>query len=167
LRKGGSQVTLGNLITLPVGGGQLYIEPVYVSAAAAGSSGTYPTLQRVFAFYGGQPSPVGYGPTLADALSQVFTGLPATGPAISGGQGTISVQVRTFLQQAEQAYAQAQTALRDGDFTAYGQAIATMKQALDNAQRAAQRGTGTVPAPAPSPSRSGAAHASPSPSPSR
>jgi uncharacterized membrane protein (UPF0182 family) len=167
LRKGGSQVTLGNLITLPVGGGQLYIEPVYVSAAAAGSSGTYPTLQRAFAFYGGQPSPVGYGPTLADALSQVFTGLPATGPAISGGQGTISVQVRTFLQQAEQAYAQAQTALRDGDFTAYGQAIATMKQALDNAQRAAQRGTGTVPAPAPSPSRSGAAHASPSPSPSR
>jgi uncharacterized membrane protein (UPF0182 family) len=167
LRKGGSRVTLGNLITLPVGGGQLYIEPVYVAAAAAGSTGSYPTLQRVFAYYGGQPNPVGYGPTLADALGQVFTGLPATSPGIPGGQGTISAAVRMYLQQAEAAYAQAQTALRNGDFTAYGQAIASMKQALDNAQRAAQKAAGAAASPIPSPAASASASPRPSPSPSR
>ena len=167
LRKGGSSVTLGNLITLPVGGGQLFIEPIYVSAAAAGSAGSYPTLQRVFAYYGGQPDPVGYGPTLAGALAQVFTGLPATSPGIPSGQGTISAAVRMYLQQAEAAYAQAQTALRNGDFTAYGQAIASMKQALDNAQRAAQKAAGTTASPLPSPVPTGTASARPSPSPTR
>ena len=28
----GSKITLGNLLTLPVGGGLLYVEPIYVSA---------------------------------------------------------------------------------------------------------------------------------------
>src|SRR5215472_8495124 len=69
LRRGGSIVTLGNMITIPVGGGLLYIEPVYVSAAAAGSTGSYPSLQRVFAFYAGHP--VGFQPTLDEALAQV------------------------------------------------------------------------------------------------
>ena len=167
LRKGGSKVTLGNLITLPVGGGLLYIEPVYVSAAAAGSSGSYPTLQRVFAFYGGHRR---RWATARPWPTRCRRSSPACRPRarrFSGGQGTISVQVRTYLQQAEQAYTQAQAALRNGDFTAYGQAIATMKQALDNAQRAAQRSTGGTPSPAPSPARSAAAGASPSPSATR
>ena len=30
LRKGGSEVDMGNLLTLPVGGGVLYVEPVYL-----------------------------------------------------------------------------------------------------------------------------------------
>ena len=52
LRRGGSIVTLGNMITIPVGGGLLYIEPVYVTAAAAGATGSYPSMQRVFVYYG-------------------------------------------------------------------------------------------------------------------
>ena len=39
LRQGGSKVTQGNLITLPVGGGLVYFEPVYVSQSSAGSLG--------------------------------------------------------------------------------------------------------------------------------
>ena len=66
LRQGGSRVTQGNLITLPVGGGLLYFEPVYVSQAAPGSSGAYPTLQGMLAYYNGQ---VGYGSTLAPNTS--------------------------------------------------------------------------------------------------
>jgi uncharacterized protein len=156
LRKGGSRVTLGNLITLPVGGGLLYVEPVYVSAAAAGASGTYPTMQRVFVFYNGQPNPIGYGASLQEALAQVFRGIPGqqqpggTGPA---GPGTVSAAVRALLAQAQNDYAQAQAALRRGDFAAYGADLAKMKKALDAAQKAAQgtprKGTGT-PSPAPS-----------------
>ena len=36
LRRGGSDVELGNLLTLPVAGGLLYVEPVYVRAAQGG-----------------------------------------------------------------------------------------------------------------------------------
>jgi uncharacterized membrane protein (UPF0182 family) len=117
----------------------------------------------VFVFYDGQ---VGYGTTLQGALAQVFTGLPSAGQGPPGGTGAVSAAVRRYLQEAEQDYATAQAALRNGDLGAYAQAIAQMKQALDNAQRASGNGSGAAAGPTPSPSPSGAA-ARPSPSPSR
>ncbi len=158
LRKGGSQVTLGNLITLPVGGGLLYVEPVYVSASAVGASGSYPTLQRVFVFYNGQPTPVGYGASLQEALAQVFRGIPVQQPPGGTGvtgPGTLSAAVRGLLAQAQKDYAQAQAALRRGDFAGYGADLAKMKKALDAAQKAAQGSPGKArgtPSPSPSPS---------------
>jgi uncharacterized membrane protein (UPF0182 family) len=158
-RQGGSSVINGNLIALPLGGGLLYEEPIYIQAAGGAGAGSYPTLQRVFIFFDGQ---VGYGTTLQGALAQVFTGLPSAGQGPPGGPaGAVSAAVRRFLQQAEQEYATAQAALKSGDFAAYGRAIASMKQALDNAQQAARAGSGAGPGATPSPSP---ARASPSPS---
>ena len=162
-RQGGSTVIKGNLIALPLAGGLLYEEPIYIEAAGGASAGSYPTLKRVFVFYNGV---VGYGTSLQGALAQVFTGLPSAGQGVpSGGTGVVSAIVRKYLQQAEQDYTAAQAALRSGDFTAYGNAIASMKQALDNAQKAAGTGSGAAAGATPSPSRTAAA--SPSPSPSR
>jgi uncharacterized membrane protein (UPF0182 family) len=165
LRRGGSTVTLGNMITIPVGGGLLYIEPVYVTASAAGATGSYPSLQRVFAYYAGQPNlvssgqsaPVGYAPTLSGALAQLFTGAPA--PSVSGTGGppsgaAASGLVRADLKLAQQDYATAQAALRNGDFAAYGQAIAAMEQELQKAQRAAGAGGKPSPSPAATPTPS-------------
>jgi uncharacterized protein len=163
-RQGGSAVIKGNLIALPLGGGLLYEEPIYIEAAGGASAGSYPTLKRVFVFYDGQ---VGYGLTLQGALAQVFTGLPSAGQGPpSGGTGAVSAIVRKYLQQAEQDYATAQAALHGGNFTAYGQAIASMKQALDNAQQAAGAGSGTAPGVSPTPTPTPARTASASPSPS-
>ncbi|MDD7687507.1 MAG: UPF0182 family protein [Actinomycetaceae bacterium] len=68
LRTGGTQVLQGNLLSLPIGGGLLYVQPIYVQA----SSGTqYPTLQYVLTLFGDQ---VGFAPTLNEALDQVFGG---------------------------------------------------------------------------------------------
>ena len=44
LKRGNSTVKQGNLLTLPVGGGFLYVQPVYVQST---SSGSYPLLQKV------------------------------------------------------------------------------------------------------------------------
>ncbi len=143
-RQRGSTVIMGDLIALPVGGALLYEQPVYIQAAGGNSAGTYPTVQRVLAYFNGQ---VGYGATLQDALAQVVTGLPgASEPA-----GSVS----RFLQQAGQAYAQAQAALAKNppDWAGYGSAEARLKQALDNAQRAAQQAGLPAPAPSPTPSR--------------
>jgi uncharacterized membrane protein (UPF0182 family) len=157
LRQGGSTVILGNLITLPVGGGLLYTEPVYVAASAIGSTGSTPELKEVFAFYNGRP--VGFGATLTSALAQVFTGLPGSGPGSTGGGsgGQVSAAVAALLRQAEKDYTQAQAALRAGNFTAYGTDLAKLKRALDAAQRAARPGHGAAPAATPKP-RTAAGH---------
>jgi uncharacterized protein len=160
LRKGGSTVTLGNMITLPVGGGLLYIEPVYVTANAAGATGSYPSLQRVFAFYAGHP--VGYGESLSAALAQVFGGSTA-GPSGPGGTsgGSVNAQVIADLKQAQEFYVKAQAALRNGDLASYGQNIAKMAEQIANAQADAKAGhaattspnPGVAPTPSPSASR--------------
>jgi uncharacterized membrane protein (UPF0182 family) len=139
LRQHGSQVTQGNLITLPVGGGLLYFEPVYVSQATAGSSGSYPTLQDMLVYYNGH---IGYAPTLQAALAQalgVSTSQPTTGAPPSTSPGApASATVQHYLQQAETYYSQALAALRANDLAAYGSDLAKMKAALDSAQKAAQ-----------------------------
>ena len=157
LRRGGSIVTLGNMITIPVGGGLLYIEPVYVTAAAAGSTGSYPSLQRVFAFFGGHP--VGFQPTLSAALRQVFGGT-LTSPSAPGGTsgGSVNAQVIADLKQAQEFYAKAQAALRNGDLATYGQDITKMQQQITNAQADAKAGQASTTSPKPSPA--------PTPSPS-
>jgi uncharacterized membrane protein (UPF0182 family) len=160
LRRGGSTVTLGNMITIPVGGGLLYIEPVYVSANAAGSTGSYPSLQRVFAFYGGHP--VGFQPTLQEALAQVFTSTSGqAAPGGGGSGGSVNAQVIADLKQAQQFYAQAKAALHGGDLAAYAQDIAKMEQQISNAQAAARAGHKATTSPKPSPG----ATAVPTPSP--
>ena len=68
LRQGNSTVVSGNLLTLPVGGGLLYVQPVYVQS----SEGTqFPLLQRVLVSFGEE---IGFAPTLQGALDQVFGG---------------------------------------------------------------------------------------------
>ena len=68
LNQGNSRVLYGNLLTLPVGGGLLYVQPIYVQAA----SGTqYPRMQKVLVAFGEQ---IGFADTLSEALDQVFGG---------------------------------------------------------------------------------------------
>ncbi|HTW04024.1 MAG TPA: UPF0182 family protein [Streptosporangiaceae bacterium] len=160
LRQQGSRVTEGNLITLPVGGGLVYFEPVYVSQSVAGSSGAYPTLQDMLVYYNGQ---IGFAKTLAGALSQVFGTSPPPGTGGTsppGSHGTPqNALVLKYLQQAEADYTAAQAALRSDNLAAYGSDLAQMKAALDNAKTAAQGSTsapatsspGSSPSPAPAP----------------
>ena len=62
-RQSDAQVQNGNLLTLPVGDGLLYVQPVYIRRSAA--EGTYPVLQFVAASFG---QDVGFGQTLDEAL---------------------------------------------------------------------------------------------------
>ncbi|HUZ22802.1 MAG TPA: UPF0182 family protein [Streptosporangiaceae bacterium] len=149
LRKGGSKVTLGNLITMPLGGGLLYTQPVYVSADATGSAGSYPALKRVFAYFNNQ---VGYSSTLQGALAQVLgtaAGQPAAGQPAAGQQGSLQQD----LQQAQAYYAQALAALRlsKPDWVAFGDDMAKMNAALGRAAKltggAAAGGSGVTPRP--------------------
>jgi hypothetical protein len=140
LRGGGSTTVQGNLLTLPVGGGLLYIEPYYVRAG--GPSG-YPTLQRVAAVFGDK---VGFGPSLGNALTQVFgtsagastaTGgsgtSPSGGAVPSGGTGA-TADIKKAIADADSAFKAGQTALNKNppDFTAYGEAQKDLTSALND-----------------------------------
>jgi uncharacterized protein len=66
-RGGNSKVVLGNLLTIPLAGKVLYIEPVYTQAQGGSS---FPILRHVIAVYGdGQPA---FRPTLSSALRQAI-----------------------------------------------------------------------------------------------
>jgi len=156
LRQHGSKVTLGNLITVPLGGSLLSVEPVYVSASASTNSGSYPQLTKVFTYYDGQ---VGFASTLSAALAQAFGSAAPPGSSPSPtSPGQVSAVVLGYLAQAQKFYTQAEAALHDNppNFTLYGQDIAKMKNALDQAQQAA-KGTSSHKAssqPSPSPTAS-------------
>jgi uncharacterized membrane protein (UPF0182 family) len=133
LRRGGSDVVLGNLLTLPVGGGLLYVQPVYVKATS--NTAAYPLLQKVLVSFGDQ---IGYDDTLKGALDQVFGGNSgtaaggSTGGTTTGGTTTNS-SLANSLASAKQAYADGLAALAKGDFAAYDRAQKRLKSALDAA----------------------------------
>lgn len=70
LRQGGTTVNMGNLLTLPVGGGMLYVQPVYVQAS---QGTTFPLMQYVLTAFGTDET-IGFAPTLEEALNQTFGG---------------------------------------------------------------------------------------------
>ena len=80
--QGNSRVQEGNLLTLPVNGDFLYVEPVYLTAG----SQAFPKLKAVLASYKGR---LGYSLTLGGALDQAVLGQPGAtnqlGSALNGG----------------------------------------------------------------------------------
>ncbi len=111
--------TFGNLLTLPVGDGLMYVQPVYAVRQLSDSS--YPILQFVIVSYG---DTVGIGASLNEALADVLNVDPNTTPVTpddpgqGGGQedpGTRDEQIAGLLQQAQDAFDAADAAYRDGD----------------------------------------------------
>ncbi len=150
LKLGDSQVLKGNLLTLPVGGGLLYVQPVFVQSAGETK---LPTLQKVLVAFGDK---VAFQNTLAEALDTLFGGdsgantgdqnvTPSPAPSQSGepggsnggtGSGTdTSVAFQAALKEAKQALTDREAAMKAGDWTKYGEADSRLTQALDTLLR--------------------------------
>ncbi|WP_185022628.1 UPF0182 family protein [Curtobacterium sp. PhB115] len=82
LKRGNSTVKQGNLLTLPVGGGFLYVQPVYVQST---SSGSYPLLQKVLVAFGDK---IAFEDTLDEALNELFGGDSGAAAGDSGASGS-------------------------------------------------------------------------------
>jgi uncharacterized protein len=67
----GSTVTLGNLLTVPIGNSLLYVQPIFIQA----SQGAIPELRRVAAFLNNR---LGYTATLDGSIAQVLGETPQT-----------------------------------------------------------------------------------------
>ena len=132
LRQGGSDVVLGNLLTLPVGKGLLYVQPVYVRAT--GNTAAYPLLQKVLVSFGDQ---IGFSETLQGALDQVFGGNSGTtvsdnqsNTPINGGTGS-SQAIRSAIASLQSAYADLEAAQKRLDGAAEDKARARVKAAIN------------------------------------
>jgi uncharacterized membrane protein (UPF0182 family) len=131
LRQGGSDVVLGNLLTLPVGQGLLYVQPVYVRAT--GNTAAYPLLQKVLVSFGDQ---IGFSENLQGALDQVFGGNSGTTvvnsqetTATPGGVGT-SQAIRAAIASLQAAFADLEAAQKRLDGAAEDKARARVKAAI-------------------------------------
>ena len=131
LRQGGSDVVLGNLLTLPVGKGLLYVQPVYVRAT--GNTAAYPLLQKVLVSFGDQ---IGFSETLQGALDQVFGGNSGTtvsdnqqSTSTPGGAGT-SQAIRAAISSLQSAFADLEAAQKRLDGAAEDKARARVKAAI-------------------------------------
>ena len=83
LRRGGADVEYGNLLSLPVSGGLLYVEPVYVRASQGQG---YPLLRKVLVNFGDTTV---LRNSLGEALTAVFSGTgtgTGTGTDTGGGR---------------------------------------------------------------------------------
>lgn len=157
LRRGDTEVLRGNLLTLPVGGGLLYVQPVYVQATGETQ---FPLLRKVLVSFGKQ---IAFEDTLDDALDSLFGGnsgavagdgdVPvtpdegetppedgeetpddgATPPPSTDGNAELERALRDYqaaLEDRNQAYA-------DNDLVAAGQADERMQEAIERAIAAA------------------------------
>ena len=135
LRQGSTKVLNGNLLTLPLGGGLLYVQPVYIQSTGETS---FPLLKKVLVAFGDK---IAFEDNLDSALNALFSGSSGTGggviPPIDPDQ-TADQQLATALANARQAMLDKDEAMRAGDWTAYGKADARLKAAIAAALEASK-----------------------------
>lgn len=144
LKQGQSEVLNGNLLTLPVGGGLLYVQPVFVQSSG---STKLPTLQKILVAFGND---VAFEDTLQDALDALFGGdsgastgdndvTPSPSPTESGeagaggetgGGSSSDVAFQAALKDAQQAMLDRDAALKSGDLTKFAEADARLTAAV-------------------------------------
>jgi uncharacterized membrane protein (UPF0182 family) len=157
LRQGQTEVISGNLLTLPVGGGLLYVQPVYVRSTGDTS---YPLLRKILVSFGDK---IAFEDTLDEALDSLFGGdsgaqagdglgtdtsvvapepdapavdEPATPvePDQSTDQGTVIQEgLKQALRDAAAALRDREAAYRANDLVAAAEADRRLTDALDRA----------------------------------
>lgn len=160
LRQGQSEVQLGNLLTIPLGGGLLYVQPVFVQSSGETK---LPTLQKVLVSFGNE---IAFEDTLDAALDELFKGdsgvdagdgevvpNPSPNPGDDGGEVTPAEPDEVIpstpspsptvappfapgaydeaLKAAEQAMLDRDAALKAGDLTKFAEADARLVAAVE------------------------------------
>ncbi|NDC47468.1 MAG: UPF0182 family protein [Micrococcales bacterium] len=130
LRQGSTTVLNGNLLTLPIGGGLLYVQPVYIQSTGETS---FPLLKKVLVAFGDK---IAFEDNLDDALNALFGGDAGAG---NGGTTpeepglTNAEKLANALEDARKAIEDKDAAMRAGDWTAYGKAEARLQAAIETA----------------------------------
>ncbi|MHA7860147.1 UPF0182 family membrane protein [Tessaracoccus sp. Y36] len=160
-RQGASATAIhGNLLTLPLGGGLLYVQPIYTQAV---TSGSYPALRFIVVRFGEH---IGIGDTLQAALDQVFQGdagaetgeggaegvppvvepggevegeEPTPAPSVTPATGA-EARARQLLTEAQALYEGADVALKEGNLGEFQAKTKSAEEKVDEAIKALDGG---------------------------
>ena len=129
--QGGSRVIRGNLLFIPIGESNLYVEPVFLQA----NSGGLPELKRVIVAAGDS---IAMQPALLDSIEAIFgeegsippTTTPTQPPTTTPSQ-PMSPEVAQLIDEARQHYEQAQIELQNGDWAAFGEEWDALQATID------------------------------------
>lgn len=124
----GSSYKRGNLFVIPIESSLLYVEPVYLEA----ENSAIPEVKRVIVAYGDK---IAYEPTLGEALASLF-GEDANDEettSTGSGEGTSDENLSRadLIERAAKAYEEGQQALKDGDWSKYGECMDDLEEALN------------------------------------
>jgi uncharacterized membrane protein (UPF0182 family) len=131
--RGGSRVIRGNLLVIPLGESQLYVEPVFLQAEVSG----LPELKRVIVAAGEQ---IAMKTTLEESLSTIFGAeLPPVEPVVEPPvieepeepEEPVTADLAQLIRQAQQHYDKAQQYLKDGDWAGYGIELDALRAVLE------------------------------------
>lgn len=126
--RGGSQVIRGNLLMIPLGKSNLYVEPVFLQAQGGG----LPELKRVIVAAGDR---IAMELTLESSIAAIFgTEVPPTEPEppVPGEpEEPVPADVAALIEEAQQHYNRAQQYLNAGNWTGYGEELDALKAVLD------------------------------------
>ena len=165
LQQGQSEVLNGNLLTLPVGGGLLYVQPVFVQSSG---DTQLPQLRRVLVAFGNE---IAFENTLSEALDTLFGGDSGAntgdetvtpvdqgqggdtgGTGGTGGGTTVPAgDYAAALQEAGDALTARQAALTSGDLTAFAAQDARLTAAVQRLLALEADGQGGSSTPTPTP----------------
>ena len=141
----GSKVLFGDMQLVPVGGGLLYVRPVYVKAEGQTA---IPDLRYVIVIGNGK---LGQGNSLSTSLNALFPGAqvilgdragtsttitttPTTTPDDSSGEPAPGTTVEQLLAEASALFDEADTALRAGDLGTYQAKVKAAQQKVTQAE---------------------------------
>ena len=130
---GGSSVIRGNLLVIPLKNTILYIEPVYLSSK---NQASLPALKRVIAAYG---DTVVMEENLSLALSKVFNANITVDVQAEEPQEVIQPEQHDtayYFDQILSAYQQVEKSAKNGDWTAFGTSLESLKSAITAFQEA-------------------------------
>lgn len=145
----GSKYTRGDMFVIPIDDSLLYVEPVYLESSTDTS---LPEVKRVIVAYGDQ---IAYAPTLAEALDSLFNmgdayvndntadGYGPGSGAESGDSANVdSMSLSQLAKKANEAYNNAVSAQKNGDWAGYGSYLNELQKYLN--QMAADSSTDTA-----------------------
>lgn len=127
----GSDYSRGNMFVIPIEDSLLYVEPVYLEA----TNSSIPEVKRVIVAYNDQ---IAYKPTLAEALDELFgegsgdkySGGDLDKKSESSGKQTKALSQAEIIKKAQDAYDDAQAAMKKGDWAEYGKQMDELEKYL-------------------------------------
>jgi hypothetical protein len=128
----GSTVNFGPMLVIPIKESLLYVQPLYLQS----ETGKIPELKRVIVAHGDDR--IAWGETLEQSLAKLFGNAPAPTPPPSGETLASAAPPPPpaaapsgLAAQALQHYDRAEQALRQGNWTKYGEELKRLRATLE------------------------------------